>query len=77
MSSIEDLPEPIRPDSQIVTVYALLGDADATFRWLNIAIREHRIGPNFLRHNRALAPYRDTARFSELLRRLHLDPSDA
>lgn len=73
--SVEGLPEPVRPDVQIATLYALLGDAEATFRWLDTSVSERRIGPITLRYAQVLAPYRSDPRFSQLLRRLRLDPS--
>jgi adenylate cyclase len=72
LRSVESLPEPVRPDVQIATVYARLGDLDATFHWLDIALDARRIGIRMWRQDPDLAAVREDPRFQKLLERMHL-----
>ncbi|HEX8162267.1 MAG TPA: protein kinase [Pyrinomonadaceae bacterium] len=53
---------------EIGVVYALLGDRDEAFTWLQRAAREHAIGVAFVKVDPQLDPLRDDPRFNELLR---------
>jgi serine/threonine protein kinase/tetratricopeptide (TPR) repeat protein len=53
---------------EIGVVYALLGDRDEAFSWLQRAAREHAIGVAFVKVDPQLDPLRDDPRFAELLR---------
>jgi serine/threonine protein kinase/tetratricopeptide (TPR) repeat protein len=53
---------------EIGVVYALLGDRDEAFAWLQRAAREHAIGVAFVKVDPQLDPLRDDPRFAELLR---------
>jgi adenylate cyclase len=72
LRSVEDLPEPIRPDNQIAAVYARLGDIDATFHWLDICVEFKRLGIQFWRLDSSLAQIRSDPRFPALLKRMNL-----
>ena len=58
---------------QIATVFAVLGDHDEAFRWLNRAVDEH--SANIISTRRELRPLHSDARFPELLRRMGIDPA--
>jgi adenylate cyclase len=70
--SIEGLPEPIRPDSQIAGVYAYLGDLDSAFHWLDIAVEFRKLGIQLWRLDPSLAHVRSDPRFQVLLRKMNL-----
>jgi len=72
LQSIEGLPEPIRPDSQIAGVYAYIGDLDACFHWLNIAVEFRKLGIQFWRLEPSLAHVRSDPRFQGLLKKINL-----
>jgi adenylate cyclase len=72
LGPIEALPEPMRPDTQLALVYALLGDLDSCFRWLGIAIEERRFGARFWRLEPTLAPVRGDPRFKAMLKKMNL-----
>jgi adenylate cyclase len=72
LRTVESLPEPVRPDGQIAGVYANLGDLDACFHWLEIAVRTKRIAPRFWRLEPTLSHVRNDPRFAVLLRELNL-----
>ncbi len=72
VGTIEGLPEPVRPDPQIAGVYALLGDLDGAFRWLDIAFEARRMGIRGWRLDPAYAAVRADPRFRRLLERMHL-----
>ena len=69
---IEQLPEPIRPVSQIAWVYALLGDLDTCFHWLNVAVETQRLSPRMWRFDPTVARVREDPRFRALLGRMNL-----
>jgi hypothetical protein len=71
--SIEGLPEAVRPDSGIANVYARLGDLDAVFRWLDIAVASKKVPIQFLRYEPTMAPVRADPRYPLLLRKMHLE----
>jgi len=70
--SIEELPEPIRPDSQIAGVYAYIGDLDACFRWLDVAVQFKKIGIQLWRLEPSLAHVRSDPRFQAILKKMNL-----
>ncbi|HLN51210.1 MAG: adenylate/guanylate cyclase domain-containing protein [Thermoplasmata archaeon] len=72
LQSIEGLPEPVRPDTQIAGVYARLGDLDATFRWLELAVRARKMGIQFWRLEPFFARVRNDPRFQVLLKKMNL-----
>jgi len=69
---MEALPEPIRPDSQIAAVYARLGDLEACFHWLDVAVEWKRMPPRFWRLDPSLARVRGDPRFQILLKEMNL-----
>jgi len=72
LQSVEGLPDGIRPDAQIATAYAYLGDLDATFRRLEIAVDSRRMAVGFFRLEPSLARIRDDPRFLDLLKKMNL-----
>lgn len=72
IQSLEGLPDPVRPDSNIAAVYARLGDLDATFRWLEISYQSRKLGVQFFRLNPDMAPVRADPRFQVLLNKMNL-----
>jgi adenylate cyclase len=72
LKEAEALSEPERPDSGIATTYAVLGDLDACFRWLEVARANGRFTPRHWRFDSRLARVRADPRFGELLRRMNL-----
>jgi hypothetical protein len=52
---------------EIGIIYSLIGDADAAFRWLAIAEREHAVGFTFVRVDPRLEALHSDARFQALL----------
>jgi adenylate cyclase len=72
LGSIEGLPEPIRPDSQIAGVYAVLGDLDACFRWLDVAVEFKKVAIQVWRLDPTLAHVRRDPRFQAILKTLNL-----
>ncbi|HKN07037.1 MAG TPA: adenylate/guanylate cyclase domain-containing protein [Thermoplasmata archaeon] len=72
LRSVESLPEPLRPDSQIAAVYASVGDIDETFRWLDVCVDAKRLGIQFWRLDPSLAHIRSDPRFPALLKRMNL-----
>jgi TolB-like protein/Flp pilus assembly protein TadD len=57
----------------VATVYAALGEADESFRWLDMAFAERSPWIGYLRVDPRLAPLRSDPRFSRLLTRAKLD----
>jgi hypothetical protein len=57
---------------QIAQVYALGGNRDKAFEWLDRALRQHDGGLLYLKRDRLLVPLRGDSRFADLLRRLNL-----
>jgi len=53
---------------EIAIIYCLIGDADAAFRWLSQAEREHAVGFTFVRVDPRLEALRSDPRFRELVR---------
>ena len=72
LRSIEGLPEPVRPDTQIAGVYARLGDLDEAFRWLELSVRARKLGVQFWRLEPSIARVRSDPRFQVLLKRMNL-----
>ncbi|MGD0588391.1 MAG: adenylate/guanylate cyclase domain-containing protein [Thermoplasmata archaeon] len=72
LRSVEGLPEPIRPDSQIAGVYAYMGDLDACFHWLDIAVEFKKMGVQLWRLDPSFAHVRSDPRFQELLKKMNL-----
>jgi adenylate cyclase len=68
----ESLPETERPDGGIAGAYAMLGDLDACFRWLEIARVSGRVAARYWRYDPRIAHVRADPRFGELLRRMNL-----
>jgi hypothetical protein len=58
---------------EIALVYAGLGDKDDAFKWLEDAYQAHDVGLVYLRVDPCLDPLRSDLRFSDLMRRIHLD----
>jgi adenylate cyclase len=69
---MESLPEPIRPDSQIAAVYARLGDLDACYHWLDVAVAVKRLSPRLWRLDPSLSHVRGDPRFQVLLKKMNL-----
>jgi eukaryotic-like serine/threonine-protein kinase len=59
---------------EIAESYALLGDKDQAFAWLNSATEERDEGLASLKTNQNLDGLRSDSRFAELLRRMNLPP---
>jgi TolB-like protein/tetratricopeptide (TPR) repeat protein len=57
---------------QIAEIYAVRGEKDKAFEWLERAIAQHDGGVVYLKRDRMLASLRADPRYSDLLRRLHL-----
>jgi TolB-like protein/tetratricopeptide (TPR) repeat protein len=57
---------------QIAQIYAVRGEKDKAFEWLERAIAQHDGGIVYLKRDRMLASLRADARYSDMLRRLHL-----
>jgi Tfp pilus assembly protein PilF len=57
---------------QIAEAYALRGQADKAFEWLDRAVAQHDGGVVYLKRDAMLAPLRADPRFAALLRRLKL-----
>ncbi len=54
----------------MAAVYAALGDADATFEWLEKAYERRSITLSWIRVNPGFDPIRSDPRFQDLLRRI-------
>lgn len=61
----------------IAVVHAGLGERDAAFEWLEKAVEERDPRARFIAADERLAPLRDDARFSSLLRRFRLEGASA
>lgn len=57
---------------QIASFYALLGEKEEAFRWLNTAYEEHDTGLLFLRPDLSFDPIRSDPRFADLVRKVGL-----
>jgi hypothetical protein len=51
-------------------VYAVRGDADRTFQWLDRAFRQRDAGMHWMKYDPLLLPFKDDARFKSLLQRM-------
>ena len=69
---LEMLSEPSRPDIQIGMTYAFLGDLDACFRWLDIAVERRKMSALWFRLDPLMANVRADPRFELLLKRMNL-----
>jgi len=58
---------------EIAASYALRGDRDSAFVWLNRALENHEAQVSFIRSDRQLRALRQDPRFDELLVKLRLD----
>jgi len=58
----------------IAGAYAILGDKDHAFEWLNTAYQEHDIGLIALRTDYAMDSLRSDPRYAEMVRRIGLPP---
>jgi hypothetical protein len=56
----------------VAVIYAALGDNDAAFRWLDIAVDTRGVGLIFLAAEPVYAPLRSDPRFPGVLRRIGL-----
>ena len=56
----------------IADCYAILGEKDECFRWIDKAISAKRIYPSFLRYSPFYEKVRDDPRFSEIFKKLGL-----
>ncbi len=72
LQPLEALPDSVRPASQISLVYAMLGDLDACFRWLERAVADRKVGIMWFRLDPTLAPVRADPRFEAVLRTMNL-----
>ncbi len=72
LGPLELLPEPRRPDGAIASVYAMLGDLDACFRWLELAADAKDLGIRYWRTGAQFAHVRADPRFQLLLKKIHL-----
>ncbi len=72
LHSVESLTEPMRPDAAIAHGYAMLGDLDACFHWLDICRQERRLSLYPLRYSPKLAHLRADPRYAALLRDVNL-----
>ncbi|MGB6441691.1 MAG: adenylate/guanylate cyclase domain-containing protein [Thermoplasmata archaeon] len=72
LRSVEGLPDPVRPVAQIARSYALLGDLDSCFHWLDIAVDLGRFYPRYWRFDPLIAHVRSDPRFTALLRKAHV-----
>jgi adenylate cyclase len=72
LSSIESQPELIRPDNLIALAYALMGDMDASFVWLDRAVVHRNIVIVLWRAEPTLARVRNDPRFQDILKRMNL-----
>jgi adenylate cyclase len=69
---VEVLPEPVRPYTPIARTYAMIGDLDACFRWLNDSVDTHHFAPRVWRYEPIMAHVRADPRYARLLARLGL-----
>ncbi len=60
----------------IASVYVALGEKDEAFQWLNLAVDEHSAPIHRVGVDPDFRPLRSDPRFSVLLRRIGLDPSN-
>lgn len=74
LASIESLPEAGRPTGGIPIVYAMLGELDDCFRWIERGIAEGQFSPRGWLYDPLRARARADPRFSEILRRMHIAP---
>jgi adenylate cyclase len=72
LKEAETMTEPERPDGGIASAYAVLGDLDACFQWLEIARVHNRFAPRHWRFDPRHSQVRADPRFGELLRRMNL-----
>jgi serine/threonine-protein kinase len=63
---------PYVPAEGVAVIYAALGDNDAAFRWLDIAVDTRGVGLIFLAAEPVYAPLRSDPRFPGVLRRIGL-----
>ena len=71
--SVESAPAPDRPAQLIAMVYALSGDLDAAFRWIEEARAERRFALPMWRYQPRFGPVRSDPRFDALLRSMKLE----
>jgi eukaryotic-like serine/threonine-protein kinase len=57
---------------EIATQYALMGDRDHTFEWLEKAYQEHSARLEYIKEENFLGPFHSDPRYSDLLRRMGL-----
>ena len=62
------------PGEQIASVYVALGEKDEAIRWIERAIDEHSGSCHSIAQAREFRPLHSDPRFSELLRRIGLEP---
>jgi tetratricopeptide (TPR) repeat protein len=62
------------PADQIASVYIALGEKDEAFRWLDRAIAEHSGPIHAIAFTREFRPLRSDPRFTEVLRRIGIEP---
>jgi adenylate cyclase len=72
LAPVESLPELVRPTGGIPIAYAMFGDLDETFRWIDQAIAESRFSPRGWLYDPLRETVRADPRFSEILRRMHI-----
>jgi TolB-like protein len=63
------------PAEQIASVFVALGDKEEAFRWLDRAVNEHSATIHDIGPDRDFRALRSDPRFSNLLRRIGLDPA--
>jgi len=72
MKILEILPEEADP-AGIAGIYALLGEKDQAFEWLERGYQARHLGAWLIVHT-PFDPLRDDPRFHDLLRRMNLEP---
>ncbi len=70
---LESLPEPTRPTQGLASLYSSIGDLDAAFRWIDVAVSAGRFSPRAWAYSPSGARLRADPRWAAVVRRLHLD----
>jgi tetratricopeptide (TPR) repeat protein len=74
LAQSEDIQQLRCSDSMMITaIYALLGDKDKAFEWLNIEYEERTSGSWFVKTDAFLNNLRGDPRYTALLKKMHLD----
>ena len=73
LGNVESLPSELRPTGGIAPVYAVLGDLDSCFRWIEESIRDERFSPRGWLYDPRRENVRKDPRFRDVLRRMHIE----